>query len=110
MLIDRFMPEFDVSEHHVARVHAPADRAYQAAREVDLGRSRVIRGLFSARGIPLMIKSRRLPPPRSMTLDDLVKDGFVWLAQQPPDELLRHVVYLGEREDKQAIDVRRDRP
>ena len=27
-----------------------------------------------------------------------------------PDGLLRHVVYLGEREDKPAIDVRRDRP
>jgi bifunctional non-homologous end joining protein LigD len=27
-----------------------------------------------------------------------------------PDSLLRHVVYLGERQDKLAIDVRRDRP
>jgi ATP-dependent DNA ligase len=27
-----------------------------------------------------------------------------------PDGLLRHAVYLGEREDKAAIDVRRDRP
>jgi DNA ligase D-like protein (predicted ligase) len=27
-----------------------------------------------------------------------------------PDGLLRHVVYLGEREDKPAIEVRRDRP
>ena len=27
-----------------------------------------------------------------------------------PDGLLRHVVYLGEREDKSATDVRRDRP
>jgi len=88
VLIDRFMPEFDVSEHHVTRVHAPADRAYQAARQVDLGRSRVIRGLFAARGISLLIKSRRRPPPRTMTLDDLVNDGFVWLAQQPPEELV----------------------
>jgi hypothetical protein len=27
-----------------------------------------------------------------------------------PDGLLRHVVYLGEREDKPAIEVRRSRP
>jgi hypothetical protein len=27
-----------------------------------------------------------------------------------PDGLLRHVVYLGEREDKTARDVRRERP
>jgi ATP-dependent DNA ligase len=27
-----------------------------------------------------------------------------------PDGLLRHVAYLGEREDKPAVEVRRDRP
>jgi ATP-dependent DNA ligase len=27
-----------------------------------------------------------------------------------PDGLLRHVVYLGERQDKSAIEVRRSRP
>jgi len=31
-------------------------------------------------------------------------------AEWTPDGLLRHVVYLGEREDKRAIDVRRARP
>jgi DNA ligase D-like protein (predicted ligase) len=31
-------------------------------------------------------------------------------AEWMPDGLLRHVVYLGEREDKPAIDVRRDPP
>ena len=30
-------------------------------------------------------------------------------AEWTPDGLLRHVVYLGEREDKPAIDVRRER-
>jgi ATP-dependent DNA ligase len=31
-------------------------------------------------------------------------------VERTPDGLLRHVVYLGEREDKPAIDVRRDPP
>ena len=31
-------------------------------------------------------------------------------AEWTPDGLLRHVVYLGEREDKPSIDVRRDLP
>jgi bifunctional non-homologous end joining protein LigD len=31
-------------------------------------------------------------------------------AEWTPDGLLRHVVYLGEREDKSAGDVRRPRP
>lgn len=34
----------------------------------------------------------------------------VSFVEWPPDGLLRHVVYLGERLDKPAIDVRRDRP
>jgi hypothetical protein len=88
VLIDRFLPEFDVSEHHVTRVHAPVDRAYASARRVDLGRSKVIRGLFTARGIPLAIRRRPRPKLRSLTLDDLVRDGFVWLAQEPPHELV----------------------
>lgn len=33
----------------------------------------------------------------------------VSFVEWTPDGLLRHVVYLGEREDKPAIDVRRDR-
>jgi hypothetical protein len=92
VLIDRFMPEFDVSEHHVTRVHAPAARAYEAARHVDLGGSKVVRGLFAACGIPSAIKHRRRSPPRTMTLDDLVGEGFVWLAQEPPNELVLGVV------------------
>jgi bifunctional non-homologous end joining protein LigD len=31
-------------------------------------------------------------------------------AEWTPDGLLRHVVYLGERKDKSASDVRRPRP
>ena len=34
----------------------------------------------------------------------------VSFVEWTPDGLLRHVVYLGEREDKAAIDVRRGRP
>jgi ATP-dependent DNA ligase len=31
-------------------------------------------------------------------------------AEWTPEGLLRHLVYLGERENKAALDVRRDRP
>ena len=34
----------------------------------------------------------------------------VTYAEWTPDELLRHVVYLGEREDKLAAEVRRSPP
>src|SRR5437660_6798770 len=85
------MPEFDISEHHLVRVEASPERAYDAARGVDLARSRAIRALFAARGIPWLVRGRR-PTPGTMRLDDLVKAGFVWLAEDPPTELVLGVV------------------
>jgi DNA ligase D-like protein (predicted ligase) len=60
------------------------------------------------------------PPPRGSRFGSpLVLSGVHWLrpemvaevsyAEWTPDGLLRHVVYLGEREDKPASDVRRPR-
>jgi bifunctional non-homologous end joining protein LigD len=34
----------------------------------------------------------------------------VTYVEWTPDGLLKHVVYLGERQDKPAIEVRRNRP
>ena len=64
---------------------------------------------------------RRDPPPRGSRFGSpLVLSRVHWVrpemvvevsfAEWTPDGLLRHVVYLGEREDKRAIDVRRDPP
>src|SRR5438132_3393356 len=87
VLIDRFMPEFDVSEHHLIRVQAPAERTYTAARDLDLARSAVVRSLSALRGISGLVR-RRPPHRRSMTFDDLVQAGFVWLADEAPTEMV----------------------
>jgi hypothetical protein len=87
VLIDRFMPEFDISEHHLLRIEASPERAFDAARGVDLARSKTIRALFAARGLPALLRGRR-SGPRTMTLDDLVRAGFVWLAEEPPTEMV----------------------
>jgi DNA ligase D-like protein (predicted ligase) len=61
------------------------------------------------------------PPPRDGRFGSpLVLSRVHWVrpvmvvevsyVEWAPDGLLRHVVYLGEREDKMAVDVRRDRP
>jgi len=61
------------------------------------------------------------PPPRGSRFGSpLVLSRVHWVRPEvvvevsyvewTPDGLLRHVVYLGEREDKPAIDVQRDRP
>jgi hypothetical protein len=96
VLIDRHMPAFDVAERHATVVDAPADRTYAAARHVDLSASAVIRTLSAARG--MFVLSRRSSRHRgsglrrSMTLDDLARDGFVWLEEAPPEELVLGVV------------------
>jgi hypothetical protein len=91
VLIDDFMPAFDVSERHHTLVLAPADLTYEAIKRVDLGRSKLVRALFAARGIPLLIRHKR-PVTRTMTLDDLVRGGFVWLGEDPGRELVLGVI------------------
>jgi ATP-dependent DNA ligase len=62
-----------------------------------------------------------VPPPRGSRFGSpLVLSWVHWVrpemvvevsyAEWTPDGLLRHVGYVGEREDKPAIEVRRDRP
>jgi hypothetical protein len=92
MLIDRFMPVFDVSEQHLIRVKAPADRTYKALRMVDLTQSRVIRSLFAVRGIPRLVRRRPRAQLGNMTLDDLVRGGFMWLDEDPGAEIVLGVV------------------
>src|SRR6516164_4664195 len=61
------------------------------------------------------------PPPRSTRFGSpLVLSRVHWVRPEmvaevsyvewTPDGLLRHVVYLGERQDKLATEVRRSRP
>lgn len=72
---------------------------------------------------PLAVERMPLsePPPRGGRFGSpLVLSRVHWVrpemvvevsfVEMTPDGLLRHVVYLGEREDKPARDVRRDRP
>jgi DNA ligase D-like protein (predicted ligase) len=72
---------------------------------------------------PLVVDKMPLsePPPRGSRFGSpLVLSRVHWVRPEmvvevsyvewTPDGLLRHVVYLGEREDKPAVEVRRDRP
>src|SRR5262249_57793387 len=52
VLIDRFLPEYDEVEQHEVAVDAPADRTYQAIKEIDLARSPVVLALLFARALP----------------------------------------------------------
>ena len=48
-LMDRFMPECEVSDHHARRVHAPAALTFAAACDSELGESPIVEAIFKAR-------------------------------------------------------------
>ena len=83
MLLDEFVPAWDVRKVHATEVRARAEAVYAAVRRLDLGGSPINRVLFLARG---------LGPRRSIKLSDLMARGFVLLGEDPPHELVLGLV------------------
>ena len=94
MLIDQYLPSYDVSEVNVVVVSATPAQAYILARHVDLYRLPLIRLLFGLRTLP----ERLLPSPesgqrkrsRTFTIDDMVAPGseFIVLSESPGEEIV----------------------
>ncbi|MDB4949959.1 MAG: uncharacterized protein JWM27_2608 [Gemmatimonadetes bacterium] len=92
-LIDEWMPRFDAAEHHSTRIHAPAARVWSVVRELDFGRSPVVRGLMLLRGLPtLLTRGRRCEAPAEAALQSVLRQGFVLLEEREGEELLLGVV------------------
>ncbi len=83
MLIDDFLPRYDVRERHHIRVHAPPSDVYVAARRLDISRARLSMLLFRMRG---------LSAPSCFTLDDFLKMRFILLGERLNEELLLGLV------------------
>ena len=99
MLIDELLPAYDVSEYHQIGIHAPLERVYDAVCALDLSCSRVIRWLFLLRELPLLREvpalwhsSHRGDGRFDLTLDGLLRSGFILLGEKPPQELLLGLV------------------
>ena len=93
MLIDRFLPQCDVSLEFETTVDAPAHEVYRAIREADL-RDPVISALFALRELPQRL-ARRLhgqppPAPPRVTFGTMIQDGPGWtlLAEHSDEELV----------------------
>jgi hypothetical protein len=90
-LLDRFMPAFDVREHHDTVVRAPAAVTYAIARELDLRRSSLIQGIFRAR--QLLMGGRNAPANTQRSfLDEVQSLGWRVLAEEPGRELVMGAV------------------
>ncbi len=77
-MIDRFSPSYEVSARYQIDVHAPIEKVYSAARHLDMSGSWIVRGLYHLRGLPVS----------SLTLDGMLKWGFVLLADEPAQEIV----------------------
>ncbi len=78
MLIDEFLPHYEVSARYEAIIHAPPERVFQAARSLDASGSPIVRWLFRLRGLPSSM----------LSLDGMLKFGFVLLGETPSQELV----------------------
>jgi hypothetical protein len=95
MLIDDYLPEFDVVERHGLVIRATPARVWDALRAADFGRSPLLATLLALRALPSLLTAprrtlRRLRERRAgrLTLDTLFSRGFVLLEERPHREML----------------------
>ena len=81
MLLDRFMPTYEVAERHQTRVAAPAPLTWQAASDLDFGRSPLVRAIFQGR--ELLMGAHPAQRTRRKFLDEILALGWGLLAEEP---------------------------
>jgi hypothetical protein len=93
MLLDRYLPQYDIIETHAVIIDADTDRTWQAVRRSDLSRSAVIHVLLELRSLPnrlqRAVKGRPTEAARPpLTLDDMERAGFLLLGESPGHEIV----------------------
>ena len=95
VLIDDYLPRYDVRERHSLRVRASAVHTYAALRSTDLARGSIVRALLLLRAVPGAIGhggggfgALRQQRASAITLATFEERGFRVVAERPPTELL----------------------
>jgi hypothetical protein len=88
-LLDKFLPLWDVRECHELAVAAPAGRAFEVLRNLDVNRAPIVRALFWLRSLPSRFGTRgRLPSPTHHSLlEDALSVGWTVLEEVPGQQL-----------------------
>ena len=93
MLLDRYLPQYDVTETHAVIIDADTDLTWQAVRRSDLSRSAVIRVLLEMRSLPNRLQRvlKRQPteaarPP--LTLHEMQRAQLLLLGESPGHEIV----------------------
>lgn len=93
MLLDRYLPRYDVTEAHAVVVDADTSLTWQAVRQGDLSQSAVIRVLLELRSLPNRLQrvlTRQPPGPARppLALGDMERAGFLLLGESPGREIV----------------------
>ena len=95
MLIDEYLPRYDVVERHSITVRATPARTFAAITTSDFAGVFVVRFFFWLRRLPqsqLRVRGRlrALPTPNTipLTIGTIERHGFRLLAQRVPEELV----------------------
>ena len=102
--IGSYLPIYDVRSAHEIEVDAPAAVAYQAARDLDIGRSVPVMMLVAIRALPHIVTGKARPS-RSITLATLLELGFVMLEENAPKEIVMGAVGKFWRPDSGIIRI-----
>jgi hypothetical protein len=93
MLIDDFLPAYDVSEYHEIDIRAPRQRVYEAVSNLNMSRSKIVRLLLALRGMPALLRrTNHSAKEPGFNLAGLLRSGFVLLGKEPQKELLLGLV------------------
>jgi len=90
-LLDRFMPAYEIVERHHIHINAPAGITFDAATEMNLQRSPVVRAIFKGR--EWILRSHPAPQPERVSFIAQMR-GIGWgvLAEVPGREIVMGAV------------------
>jgi hypothetical protein len=86
-LLDKYMPQYDVTEVHSIRIQASPETGYNALMELSVTEiSDIVRFLFWLRALPEKPAAKRLAQLNYSKpfLKTMLDNGFTALAEQPP--------------------------
>jgi hypothetical protein len=87
VLLDTWLPEFDVSKRHAISIPAPAPRVYSELLRYDFGESFVTALLMGLRGYGFRWKRTRQAEVSSLS-EQLERFAFTLLGEKPGEELV----------------------
>jgi len=87
LLLDRFIPTYEVVERHHVRLVAPAETRFSAACDMDLQQSAVVRAIFRGRELILGGKPEEKTCPLGL-VDQAQAWGWGVLAELPGREIV----------------------